>query len=1077
MHIFTSSKVILKNYFSSIAFICICFMGVLSSDNLKAATTTLTYNGGEVFIGQVDISGYTWPVAIINTNSSSPLTINLTSDINLNSVNQYFIIGSNKITFDGNSKQVVIDNITNYPGLIQNGTSTTTGYNDIVIKNFGISTSGSSILANGGGWLCQQYFSNGTILNSNSTGIISGTYTGGLIGSYSNNVSVTNCHSLGIISGIRAGGIYGSFVQNSVAKNCYSFGNISGQGSGGIFGDLANSCQAFSSFSLGSISGLGAGGIFGMDTYNSTANTCFSKGAIGQYAGGIFGYNSDNASAYYCYSTGSIGQYAGGIIGRNAINSYVTNSYSTGNINADGGGIFGPNSTSSGFVNSISSNGTWSDASALTILSGATSYNTGITQAWTSLNINTPFALTYFLTPNTTVTLPTAGIYNAGNNLDFIVNYNKDITINTSGGTPRLELNVGGQTKYANYLSGSGTSALTFRYTVSNLDNDNDGIAITALSYNGGDMTDVDGFNVALNLNGISSNVVKIDNTTLPITIFSPTLSAYISNVLPLSFNVPEAITPGSLTMSLISSTFSVTYQMSDRAAGAYNLNLNSKSDFLLTNSANFISSTPTGISSIPAGTYTLTMSYRDLFSNPTASTSVSGIIFKYTTTPPVLIYPVAGTKSSNRLLFKYVIVDAPLSGTKQILISKNNVLLTTITLLDNDNDSISFDLHHIASSGGNRISSVVGLDSLSDGNYTCTFSYQDFLGNPVAVANSSFVKDASPLIGVLSHQNNIIFGPFTETLTFNKSVDILSPNPILPNSINNNPSASIGTLQPNPDRTIFTFLVTPLQQGWIKLQAPNMGVATDYHSNLSQVIAVDSVQYIDTTIRVNPIVTGVVSFCQGDSTILTSSTANTYLWSTGATTRSIVVKQAGTYNVKTTYDNFIRGTSSDIVVTMNPIPVKPLISRDGNSNLISSNRYGNSWYFSGEVIIDTAFTFKPTKPGVYSVKTIQNGCISSISSDYYYIVTDLVQISSKEFIKLIPNPFVNQVNIDFSLLNYSKVNIEIVDIANGSKVFSIQNVNSKSSINIAHLSSGTYVFKVVSFDHKVNYYIKMVKL
>jgi hypothetical protein len=1079
-------------------------LGVLFSNNLKATPTILSYNGGEAFIGQVDISGYTWPVTIINTNPNSPLKITLTSAINLNSVNQYFIIGSDKITFDGNSKQVVIDNIVNYPGIFQNGTSQTNGYSNIELKNFGISTAASSTLADGGGWLCQPYFRNGTILNSYSTGIISGTYTGGLIGSNSNYMIVTNCYSTGIISGARAagifgafgnyntatncysyglisgiqsGGIYGAFASNSLAKNCYSFGNIAGFESGGIFGYQTADCQAFSSFSLGSISGSGSGGIYGSGASNSTANTCYSKGDINNNGGGIYGTNSSFCAANYCYSSGTIGPAAGGIFGSSSSNASVSNCYTSGNININGSGIVGSSSSNSTVVNSISSDGMWSDVSALTTLSGATTYNTGITQAWTSLNVNTPFSLTYFLTPNTTVTLPNAGVYRSGTNLDLIVNYDKAITVYTTGGTPRLVLNIGGQTQYANYLSGSGTSALTFRYTVSNLDNDNDGIAVTDLSYNGGDMTDNNGFNVAMTLNGISTNVVKIDNITIPITINSPSQSAYVSNLLPLSFIVPESITPGSLTMSLISSTFSVTYQMSDRAAGAYNLNLNSKSDFLLTNPTNFLSSISTGITSIPVGTYTLTMRYRDLLSNPTSSTSVSGIIFKYTTTPPVLTYPVAATKSSNRLLFKYDISDAPFSGSKKILILKNSVLVTTINLLDNDNDSISFNLHHIASSGGNRITSVIGLDSLSDGNYTCTFSYQDFLGNPAASVSSSFEKETSPFIGILSHSNNPVFGPFTETITLNKPVDIYYSNPIISNLINNMPSASLGSLQLNSDRTIFTFTVTPLQQGKIKLQAPYEGVFTDFYGNLSQVIAIDSIEYIDTTIRVNPIVSGVLSYCEGDSTILTSSTANTYLWSTGATTKSIVVKQAGTYNVKVTYDNFVSGTSNNIVVRSNPYPVKPSISRDANNNLISSAGYGNTWYEAGTALKDTAVTFKPSKPGIYAVKTAQLGCASTISADYYYVVTDVLNLSSQEFIKLAPNPFSSQVYFDFKLNGYTKLDIDIIDISTGYKVESMQNLQPAIALNLGYLNAGTYVFKVSSRDKKLSYQFKMVKL
>ena len=52
----------------------------------------------------------------------------------------------------------------------------------------------------------------------------------------------------------------------------------------------------------------------------------------------------------------------------------------------------------------------------------------------------------------------------------------------------------------------------------------------------------------------------------------------------------------------------------------------------------------------------------------------------------------------------------------------------------------------------------------------------------------------------------------------------------------------------------------------------------------------------------VKPIITagGATTICQGGSVTLTSSTETNYLWSTGATTQSITVTQAGTYTVST---------------------------------------------------------------------------------------------------------------------------------------------------------------------------------
>ena len=59
-------------------------------------------------------------------------------------------------------------------------------------------------------------------------------------------------------------------------------------------------------------------------------------------------------------------------------------------------------------------------------------------------------------------------------------------------------------------------------------------------------------------------------------------------------------------------------------------------------------------------------------------------------------------------------------------------------------------------------------------------------------------------------------------------------------------------------------------------------------------------------------------TFCNGDSLLLTSSSGNTYLWSTGATTNSIYVKSAGYYSVTTDCINsdsiFISSTACSVI-------------------------------------------------------------------------------------------------------------------------------------------------------------------
>src|SRR3569623_3320396 len=125
------------------------------------------------------------------------------------------------------------------------------------------------------------------------------------------------------------------------------------------------------------------------------------------------------------------------------------------------------------------------------------------------------------------VIVPADGSYNAGITLSFTVNTCEAVTVDTSGGTPRLALDIGGSSVYASYASGAGSSALVFTYTVQAGDNDADGIAVSALQANGGTLKDVAGNNTPLTLNSIGSTAnVQVDTTAPPNFIATAAFSA-----------------------------------------------------------------------------------------------------------------------------------------------------------------------------------------------------------------------------------------------------------------------------------------------------------------------------------------------------------------------------------------------------------------------------------------------------------------------------------------------------------------------------------------------------------------------
>ena len=106
--------------------------------------------------------------------------------------------------------------------------------------------------------------------------------------------------------------------------------------------------------------------------------------------------------------------------------------------------------------------------------------------------------------------------------LNFTLTTSEPVTVT---GTPRLAIDVGGVTRYATYTAGSGTSSLTFSYSIQPRDFDANGIALVSpLDLNGGNIVDGGG-TAASNLgftlpdtSGIRIQTYTTTFTTSPIT-------------------------------------------------------------------------------------------------------------------------------------------------------------------------------------------------------------------------------------------------------------------------------------------------------------------------------------------------------------------------------------------------------------------------------------------------------------------------------------------------------------------------------------------------------------------------------
>ena len=88
----------------------------------------------------------------------------------------------------------------------------------------------------------------------------------------------------------------------------------------------------------------------------------------------------------------------------------------------------------------------------------------------------------------------------------------------TVTGTPHLALNIGGTTVQANYVSGSGSSALVFNYTILAGQTDTNGISIAAnaLSLNSGTIKDLAGHAATLTAAAVADNASYAVDASAP---------------------------------------------------------------------------------------------------------------------------------------------------------------------------------------------------------------------------------------------------------------------------------------------------------------------------------------------------------------------------------------------------------------------------------------------------------------------------------------------------------------------------------------------------------------------------------
>ncbi|UFJ39579.1 DUF11 domain-containing protein [Brevibacillus humidisoli] len=121
------------------------------------------------------------------------------------------------------------------------------------------------------------------------------------------------------------------------------------------------------------------------------------------------------------------------------------------------------------------------------------------------------------------IVIPTPGTYLAGGNLDFAVTYDEPVSVDTTGGTPYIPLDVGGANVQAAYVSAVDSTTLTFRYQIEQGRKDENGIEVTGpIAINGGSITDTAQNNADAALNGLG------DTSGILVDAVAPTITGFV---------------------------------------------------------------------------------------------------------------------------------------------------------------------------------------------------------------------------------------------------------------------------------------------------------------------------------------------------------------------------------------------------------------------------------------------------------------------------------------------------------------------------------------------------------------------
>ena len=248
-----------------------------------------------------------------------------------------------------------------------------------------------------------------------------------------------------------------------------------------------------------------------------------------------------------------------------------------------------------------------------------------------------------------------------------------------------------------------------------------------------------------------NQRIVKgVDDSTEPPFLTTPLADSATGSPVTVSYELTEPGLSGSVSVKFAAQNVAaapviLTLTAAYATPGVHTFSFNPATP-LTTSPANAVASISGG-TSVPDGTYTVTLSYRDALSHPAATAVATNVKIDTATQPPSLSAPINQGTLSTAVSISGFIANIPEAALAQSV---------KLTFTNAANTSYVLTLGALAESAGQRpvrfnpaalpyagtaqnpavSAPAAGGSAVPDGTYTVTLSYQDALGNPAATAS-----------------------------------------------------------------------------------------------------------------------------------------------------------------------------------------------------------------------------------------------------------------------------------------------------------------------------------------------------